>query len=109
MGTEASKEPTPAEIMAELKFISRTVEGNSTQLDQLTHEMAGNGGPGVRTRLHSLEAGTERYEDRIEKVEETSARNEKQILSMRNIGAGLVLALGILEALRWIVPMLQAP
>ena len=105
-----------ADVMRELQYIRETLNDVRDNQERVNAELAGNGGPGIRTRIHSLETGYTHVVDRLHSMEtkddESTAclhQVEKQIVAIRNIGAGVVVALMIAEALRWIVPALQVP
>ena len=105
-----------ADVMRELQYIRETLDDVRTGQERVNTELAGNGGPGIRTRIHSLETGYSHVVDRLRTMEgkdderaECLHALEKQVVAIRNIGAGVALALVVLEALRWLVPMFQAP
>lgn len=120
------KEVPVSAIMYELRQIATTLDELKTTEQKILSELGGNGGPGIRTRLHALETGElhlrnrmdadretneERYKEYQEyrKAEEERQDNQdKQIVAMRNIGAGVVIAIGVIEVLSWLVPMLAA-
>jgi hypothetical protein len=104
------------DVMRELQYIRDTLNEVRDNQIQVNKELAGNGGPGIRTRIHSLETGYDHVIDRLRVMEKKDDERadclhalEKQIVAIRNIGAGVVIALMIAEALRWIVPVLQTP
>ena len=86
---------------------SKEIEEIRVMVKEIHQAVYGNGKPeqGLRFRV----AWLERHEARLDKIEEKSASNEKRILSLNNMGKGAVILLLALEALRWIVPLLQTP
>jgi len=111
-----NSEPTNADVMRELQYIRETVNEVRDNQKEVSAELAGNGGPGIRTRIHSLEIGYRHVADRLHEMETKDDERaeclhglEKQIVAIRNIGAGVVIAMMIAEALRWIIPALQTP
>lgn len=116
LDSDSNREIPVSAVMYELKTIGDTQAEMKETLDKILSELGGNGGPGIRTRLHSLEIGAKhtinRFQVQEEKAKEQDRKireNEKQLISLRNIGIGVVVALGIIEALGWIVPLLQSP
>jgi hypothetical protein len=114
--SDSDREIPVSAVMYELKRIGDIQTEMNGTLDKILNELGGNGGPGIRTRIHSLEIGAghtvNRFlaqEQKAKELDERQRDNERRILSMRNIGVGVVVALGVLEALRWIIPLLQAP
>ena len=107
--TMGHDEPTTADVMRELRYIRETVDEVRDAQQKIDTELGGNGGPGLRTRIHSQEIGSQHTKSRLDKLENTTAENERRVLSLTNIAKGGAVVLIILEALRWIVPMLQTP
>jgi hypothetical protein len=113
-------------IMYELQQIRSTLATFGETQQKILKELGGNGGPGIRTRLHSVETGFLHLQERInedrlaakenkkvcdarhKEIDKRVENQEKQLIAMRNIGVGVALGLAILEALRWIIPLLSA-
>lgn len=114
-------------IMYELKQINEALVDLKETQKTILNELGGNGRPGIRTRLYSLETGyqhvTERLralevkDDALEQKFDSKCREydkalheqDNQIVAMRNIGVGISIALSIAAALSWIVPLFQTP
>ena len=101
-----------ASIMLELQYLRASVDEIKQTQKQILRELGGNGGPGLRARVFHLETEQEEVKARLAQMADKDNRRgeclnrlELKINRIQNIGAGIGLAVIILEALRWIVPL----